>query len=398
MVMVSDAASAHAVIDHTFEKGSAYSYLYPWLGHGVLTDNNETRYRVKRHALQPAFHFKSLDAYARVFLHHVQHILYGVPDEHVVDFTARSSDCSLQIMCAAAFGEHDSVQAERLAYLRNVQRASAYFYDRVFDVRPDSWYLLTPQGRAYRHACNEMRAFVDTLVHERKQHTTPAQDDFLSQLLTMQHELSLTDTEVRDEANTFVFEGHDTTSQALVWCMYYLCKYLEHQRAISEALPPFHAVETKERREAWFKEVRACKPLRHFIKEVLRVRPSVPVVTRRTTYAVETPSHVVPANVQVAVNVVAVHHDANVWEEPEAFRPERHKEHQTVPYAFLPFSANTRTCIGQRFAMLELQVMLAYMVCTSTWAFADEHTANMMPCMGMITRGDRPLLVRRRAK
>ena len=72
--------------------------------------------------------------------------------------------------------------------------------------------------------------------------------------------------------------------------------------------------------------------------------------------------YTIPAGTSVALMIYGMHHNPNVYEEPELFRPERFRAEGSAgrhPYAFLPFSAGPRNCIGQKYGMIEVKIVLS---------------------------------------
>ena len=98
------------------------------------------------------------------------------------------------------------------------------------------------------------------------------------------------------------------------------------------------------------------------IKEGLRLYPSVPFIARRITEDFTVKDKVIPANTSGAVMIAMLHYDHKVFPNPAKYIPERFEPDQLVhklPYAYMPFSAGPRNCIGQKFAMLEMKILLS---------------------------------------
>ncbi|KAK7870829.1 hypothetical protein R5R35_014417 [Gryllus longicercus] len=103
------------------------------------------------------------------------------------------------------------------------------------------------------------------------------------------------------------------------------------------------------------------------IKETLRLYPPAPAIFRDITTDEKLPStgHVIPEGAVMFISPWAMHHNPEVFPEPEKFDPERFRAGETArrhPYAFLPFSAGPRNCIGQRYAMVEMKIVLAKVI------------------------------------
>ena len=186
-------------------------------------------------------------------------------------------------------------------------------------------------------------AFLDVLMHAK---TEDGQ------------ELSLTD--IQEEVDTFMFEGHDTIAAAMTWATYLIGSHPDIQERIHEELDAVFGDDKN--RPASMEDLRQLQYLERVIKESLRLFPSVPMYVRETNEECQIDGHIIPKGAQVAVCVFSIHHSPEVWNDPETFDPERFTPENCAgrhPYAYIPFSAGPRNCIGQRFALLEEKVMLS---------------------------------------
>lgn len=177
---------------------------------------------------------------------------------------------------------------------------------------------------------------------------------FLDMLLISQMEgVAISDREIREEVDTFMFEGHDTTSSALGFAIYLLSQHTEfQQQAYEEAV----ALEGREKESMPFIEA--------VIKETLRLYPSVPFFSRSVTEDLNVGSLTVPKGASVSILAYMVQRDEKYFPNPEIFDPPRflNKDNDLHPFSFVAFSAGPRNCIGQKFAMLELKCTLSYLL------------------------------------
>jgi len=143
--------------------------------------------------------------------------------------------------------------------------------------------------------------------------------------------------ELRDQLVTLLAAGHETTAGALGW-----------------------AVERLARHPDVLARVRASDDtyLDAVVKEVLRTRPVLSIVGRKTLAEFEVGGWRLPPGVHVTPCIYLTHRRADLWEEPTAFRPERFLGGAPDPYTFIPFGGGTRRCLGAAFATLELREVL----------------------------------------
>lgn len=208
---------------------------------------------------------------------------------------------------------------------------------------------------------------------------------------------------VQEEVDTFMFEGHDTTASALAWTLQRLAENPSIQETIYNELTDAGLTGSKVNRPIEFEDLTKLSYLEAVIKEVLRLYPPVPLLQRRID--VDTPLSIpnadgsgtetvmIPAGMQIILSPYILHHDPEHYEDPERFNPDRFLTHRTSagggtgaeavgttpspsditnaaainhatrhPFAFIPFSAGPRNCIGQKFAQMEEKTILTEII------------------------------------
>jgi len=163
---------------------------------------------------------------------------------------------------------------------------------------------------------------------------------FLDMLLLSQMEggSDLTDVDIREEVDTFMFEGHDTTSSAIAFAISLLSKHAEVQQRVYE-----EAIELEGR------EKESMPYLEAVIKETLRLYPSVPFFSRNVIEDLSVGKLTIPKGASISCLVYMLHRDPDSFPDPERFDPDRFylNEKQLHPFAFAAFSAGPRNCIGE---------------------------------------------------
>uniref|UniRef100_A0A8D0B7A5 Cytochrome P450 family 4 subfamily F member 22 n=1 Tax=Salvator merianae TaxID=96440 RepID=A0A8D0B7A5_SALMN len=171
----------------------------------------------------------------------------------------------------------------------------------------------------------------------------------------------LSDEDIAAEADTFMFEGHDTTASGLSWVLYNLARHPEYQDQCREEIR--NLMRGRDTEEIEWADLSQMPFTTMCIKESLRLHPPVTAVSRCCTEDVKLPNGwVIPKGITCLISIFGTHHNPAVWPEPEVYNPYRFdpKSSQNYsPLAFVPFSAGPRNCIGQNFAMSELKVALA---------------------------------------
>jgi len=210
----------------------------------------------------------------------------------------------------------------------------------------------------------EIRAMVDRAIlmkrEEMKVNPEAEEDtDLLASLLKVKDENTgegIPDNLIRDEALTFLFAGHDTTSSLLSWCMDALARNPEIVRKLREEIESVLG----NRKVVEFDDVKNFKYCEMVLKETLRMRPPVPILDRAVKEDIMLGDNLYRGGTYIYPLLIAAHFDNRYWKKPFEFRPERFdpankgvSDPVPHPFAFLPFSGGSRNCIGKRFSMIE---------------------------------------------
>ncbi|XP_052863031.1 cytochrome P450 4C1-like [Anopheles cruzii] len=360
------------------EKSMSYRFLHAWLGDGLLTSKGE-RWFQHRKLITPTFHFNILDGFCDVFDENSQvlveqlqpHADTGTP-VNVFPFIAKAA---LDIICETAMGVKVNAQREENVYVNAVYEISGLFLDRL--VRPwlhiDFFWERSQFAKRHKTVLSTIHGYVRSVIRDRKaalakspQSDLPSDvvDDgsgkkkrlaFLDLLLQgNQVNNLLTDEDVREEVDTFMFEGHDTTSAGISWVLFLLALHPDIQERVYEEIESAHG--TDDTKPVSMQELGELKLLERCIKESLRLYPSVPFFGRTTTEDMQLGGYHVPSGTIVGIQSYHVHRDERFFPDPETFDPDRFLPENTEsrhPYAYIPFSAGPRNCIGQKFALLE---------------------------------------------
>ncbi|NXG39464.1 CP4F4 protein, partial [Dromaius novaehollandiae] len=171
----------------------------------------------------------------------------------------------------------------------------------------------------------------------------------------------LSDEDISAEADTFMFEGHDTTASGLAWLLYNLACHPNHQERCRQEVREL--LKDREVEEIEWEDLSHLPFTTMCINESLRLHPPVTAVSRRCTKDIALhDGHVIPSGTTCLLSIYGTHHNPSIWPEPQVFDPLRFSPENTqgrTPLAFVPFSAGPRNCIGRSFAMAEMKVVTA---------------------------------------
>ncbi|GFR13953.1 cytochrome P450 4c3, partial [Trichonephila clavata] len=170
---------------------------------------------------------------------------------------------------------------------------------------------------------------------------------------------SISEEGIREEVDTFTFEGHDTTSVGISWSLWLVGLHPWVQDRIHAELDDIFG---DDERNITMEDLKNMKYLECVIKESLRLYPSVPAFGRMIRNDIKIENYIVPKGSICLVHTFLLHRDPEFFPNPEKFDPDRFTQDNSVgrnPFAYVPFSAGPRNCIGQRFALMEMKTVLS---------------------------------------
>ena len=237
-----------------------------------------------------------------------------------------------------------------------------------------------------------MRETIEARVADRRRQGT-GPDDLMAMLLAAtdpETGRSMTNKEITDNIHTFIAAGHETTAVALSWTFALLGS---HPACVARMLAEIDAVTGDG--PVLPHHVAALTYTRQVASEAMRLYPPAPIIARTVTREFEVGGVVLPVGAAIFVPIYAVHRHTSLWADPEAFDPDRfapaavRARHR---FAYLPFGAGPRVCIGNAFAMMEAVAILAVLA----KAVRLERLEDTLPAaqMRVTLRPARPLRMR----
>jgi cytochrome P450 len=327
--------------------GQGARVLEPVVGANSVILLDEAAHMEQRKLMLPAFHGEHMERLTDLMEEVAAEELAGLPREESIELHPRMQDLTLRIILRAVFGLDPG---ERFEALRTRLQTMLAFGDRPISLMPppkDSPVarLLERRGpfAGFLRTQEEIDALLFELIAERRAAAEDG-DDVLAMLLEARHEdgSPMSEQEIRDELLTLLVAGHETTASALAWAF----ERLGREPAVLARL-----VEEIDAGEDAY--------LTATIQETLRIRPVLPnVAPRLVAKPIEVGDWTYPTGCSLVLNAYLIHHDPEIYPEPDAFRPERFLEQSPGTYTWIPFGGGRRRCLGASFAMLEMKVVL----------------------------------------
>jgi cytochrome P450 len=341
--------------------------LKPLVGnHSVLVLDGAAHLRQRRLML-PSFHGERMKAYAEAMREITADVVSRWPRDQAFAVHKSMQAITLRVIVRTVFGVDDAARMKQLGdqLARTLETGS----------RPSLLGALLPTRRIGPRARFEQeKARADAMVYEeiarrRELGDAAGRTDVLSLLLEARDEDGdrLTDEEIRDELITLLAAGHETTATSLAWTFE---RMLSHRAVWDRARAEVAAVAGSG--PVRDEHIGKLVWLDAIIKESLRLRPIIPMVARRLTVPMAFGGFTLPAGVVIAPSIYLTHRRADVYPEPERFKPERWLGVKPDPYTWLPFGGGIRRCLGMTFALYEMKIVLATVLQRADMTLAEQ--------------------------
>ncbi|GAB4429063.1 MAG: cytochrome P450 [Chloroflexi bacterium OHK40] len=364
--LVSDPALIEHVLvstNRTFAKGYQRDpIMHRVLGNGLVTSEGNFWLRQRR-LMQPVFHRQRIAGYAGVMVNYTGRMLATWRVGEIRDLHADLMQLTMEIIAKTIFDvdlHHDaeaaSVGQALNTVLEEYNRQMTSVYRAVLSRLPIR--LPVPGEQRLHRAVAQLDQLIYRLIRERRG-DKQERDDLLTLLLATRDEdgSEMTDTQLRDEVLTLFLAGHETTANALSWAWYLLGSHPATAARLRVELATVLAG-----RAPTLADIPHLTYTNQIIKEAMRLYPPVWWISRETLEDWPVGEHVIPAGAEVSLSQWVLHRSPELYNQPDAFRPERWTEafERSLPkYAYFPFGGGPRLCIGNSFALMEAALLLS---------------------------------------
>ncbi|CAK4672053.1 unnamed protein product [Aphanomyces euteiches] len=372
-------------------------------GDGLLSSEGETHHR-QRKMLMPHFGIAKVREFIGIFAHHTRQLsqhLKQVADQGVaVDMHELFSKLTLDIIGVAGFGYNfgspEDANDRVVEAYNDFNQPPTLFYVLGYAYIPgfDKWPLprLIKEREAKRVLLEKVESVIASKLQAPRDVTRPVDLVDLRLDVDAVGEYGVTPEEARTHVMTFMLAGHDTTGDTLAWVFTMFATHPEMETIARKECQAVAAA--SEGGEIGWKSLAELKYTTAFIQETLRFSPTVNNVFQWTCLAND---HVpmsdgkpifIPKGTQMTLNIGTLHRNPKYWSRPtslslrfiegsavyEADKALR-KGHGNM-FTYIPFSTGTKTCIGMRFAMAELQVVVSTLLPQVSFRLSDKANVN----------------------
>lgn len=340
-------------------KGFQYKFLMHILGEGLLTSEGDFWLRQRRLA-QPAFHRQQIAGFADMMVDSTQNMLEEWnqhPNGNQLDVFTEMMRLTLDIVAKTLFTATVEKDAGEIGEALTLLVEDAM--GRIEALVSIPLWVPTPQNNKVNNKCKVLNKVLQEIIDHRRK-SGVSHPDLLQMLMDARDEETneqMNDDQLRDEAMTIFLAGHETTANALTWTFYLLSEHPEIEQKFHEEIE-----QVLSGRAPNMEDARELKYTLQIIKESMRLYPPAWVVGRTALGRDEVHGYEIRKGDNVMLSSWLTHRLPDFWEDPERFDPDRftpEKEKAMHNYQYYPFGGGPRLCIGNNFALLEMQLVLA---------------------------------------
>uniref|UniRef100_A0A182LRX0 Uncharacterized protein n=1 Tax=Anopheles culicifacies TaxID=139723 RepID=A0A182LRX0_9DIPT len=408
--------SSHVYID----KSPEYRFFKPWLGNGLLISTGH-KWRQHRKLIAPTFHLNVLKSFIDLFNENSRLVVKKMLKENGKAFDCHDymSECTVEILLETAMGVSKKTQDQSgYDYAMAVMKMCDILHlrHRKMWLYPDLFFNLTQYAKKQVKLLDTIHSLTKKVIRNKKAafdkgtrgslattsittsdiekpksdtgktstveglsfgQSANLKDDldveendvgekkrlaFLDLLLeSAENGALISDEEIKNQVDTIMFEGHDTTAAG---SSFFLSMMGVHQHIQDKVIQELDDIFGDSDRPATFQDTLEMKYLERCLMETLRMYPPVPIIARSLKQDLKLASSdlVVPAGATITVATFKLHRLESIYPNPDVFDPDNflpEKQANRHYYAFVPFSAGPRSCVGRKYAMLKLKIILS---------------------------------------
>ena len=391
--LVSSPAGIHHVLaenNRNYGKQTrAYRNLRYVLGNGLLTSEGELWKRQRRIA-QPAFHRQRVGGFAATMVRAAENATALLESRRgqEVDIHQEMMRLTLRIVGETLLGYDATDAADEVgAALSFLLPLANERSSRIVDLPP---ILPTRENLKFRRALATLDAVVRRMIAERRKNPGD-RGDLLSMLIVARDAETgeaMDDRQLRDETMTMFLAGHETTANALTFAWLLLSRYPSTFRDLRAELAGVLGG-----RSPTVDDLPKLALTRWVLQEAMRLYPPAWIIGRSATAPDEIGGYDIPARSIVFVSPYVVHRHPGLWDAPEGFDPQRFAR-EPARGAYLPFGAGPRMCIGNGFATMEAELVLATMAQRLRFELVPGTEVKLQPSITLRPRNGVPMTIR----
>lgn len=330
------------------------------LGQGLLASDGAF-WRGQRRVAQPSLHPRCMEGFAPLIARAADEMMNNwrleIGAERTLDMARElrlvTFDIIMRAMFSVDWSSHAAALCEAVGVIvEDLGAIAGTIFNLPARIAPD-------RNARFNAALQTINRQVYALIQSRRADTN-APRDLLSAFMNArdaQTGAALSDLQLRDEIVSMMIAGHETTAISLAWTLHLLAAHPEQAAEIRAEATPIAG-----ERAPTLDDLPALAHSERAFLETLRLYPPVWMMVRRATEEIEIGGVTIAKGAMVTLSPYTTHRHAKFWDEPERFHPARFADSGASKRAFFPFAGGRHLCLGQRFATVEGQMILAMML------------------------------------
>ncbi len=370
------------LVDHAYDFSKGKLLHKAMSGNGLFISEGEF-HRHQRKILAPVFQPRHISSYADTMVRYGERIQQEWYEGETIDLNQQMISLTLSIIGKVlfdtdVFNETDELGAAMgIGFEYTVHKLTSLF------TPPLGW--PTPRNLRMRKASQVVQDRIQRMIVEQSKSKTE-HHNFLSILLQAKDEDGkvMSDEQLMDECLTLFGAGHETTAAVLTWTCYFLCEhpaiYAKVQQEVDKVL---------QGRTPTYNDLIHLPSCLQVFKETMRLYPPAGVIVREALHDIEIDGYLVPKGYSVFLSPYTIQRNSVYFPNPEVFDPEHfapEQEKQLPRYAYIPFGAGPRICIGNHFALMEGQLLIATLAQRTTLTLIPGQTIEPDPIHNLVLR------------
>ncbi|GHO71110.1 cytochrome P450 [Ktedonobacter sp. SOSP1-52] len=391
------AEHVHSIlVEHAydFDKGeSIHNVFRPVIGNGIFTSEGDF-HRRQRKIMAPPFQPRHIASYADNMVYYGEQVQQRWQDSARINIDEEMTTITMSIIGKVLFNVDVFTETDELGAA--MATTLNFVGHRLARLLPTPYNWPTPQNKRAHQAIALLRSRIQQMIEERRSSAEEG-NDFLSILLRARDDEGkpMDNEQLIDECLTLFGAGHETTAVALTWAWYLLAQHPEQYRKLQE-----EARSVLGGRAATYADLAKLPYSQQVFKETLRMYPPAYAMGRAALKDIVIDGYQVHKGDLVLIAPYVMHNRPDYFPRPFEFDPERftpEREKQLPRYAYLPFGAGPRICIGNYFAMMEGQLLLSTLAQHVTFELVPGQQITPDPGKSLTLRPDRhvQMVVRR---
>ncbi|MBK05675.1 MAG: cytochrome P450 [Deltaproteobacteria bacterium] len=372
-------------INNYSKQTRGYHKLRLFLGNGLVTSEGDF-WRRQRRIAQPAFMRKRIEGFAETMSSFTERTVEqwrAVPEGETIDVAKAMMTLTLGIAGQTLFSIDTSSDSDAIG--PSLTYVLEYFPHLVSAPYPYPEWMPTLANLKFHRSKRQIYHVIDDIIAKRQQNKEERHNDLLDMFMAVEDEETgekMNAQQLRDECTTMLLAGHETTANAITWAFYALSKRPDIKQRLQ------HELDTVlEGRSPTLEDLKQLPYLSNVFKETLRLYPPIWSLARRAVEDDTVSGYHIPADSFIFLSQYVTHRHPDFWQDPETFDPERwtperveaRKQISSSRFVYFPFSLGQRKCIGDHFAHLEGEIILAILLQHFDFEISDKVPVVLKP-------------------